>query len=95
MIRKEKYKHALYALHEIYVRGRFMAYTEEPYKDIARLLDYAEIMPEFIASEIDETEKFRNYLKDIVQTFPQLKYILDKFDTSDDPYDFLKCKLKN
>jgi hypothetical protein len=92
MIKEEKYKHAIYALHQIFVRGRFMAYTEMPYQDIAQLLDYAEIMPEFIACETDETEKFLGYLKSIVETFPNLRYILDTFNSEENPYGFLKQK---
>ena len=58
MIREEKHKNALYALHKIFVKARDMAYKNEDHKIIARLLDYAEILPEMIASENDETERF-------------------------------------
>lgn len=86
MIRKEKHNHALFALHQIFVRGRFMAYKNEPYKDIAELLDYAEIMPEYIASEKDETEAFLRSLEGIVETFPHFRYILDGFNSDANPY---------
>jgi hypothetical protein len=85
MIRKEKYNQAIRALHQIFVRGRFMAYTEEPYQDIARLLDYAERMPEFIASEIDETAEFASYLQGIVESFPNCSYILTDFNADAAP----------
>lgn len=87
MIREEKYKHALYALHQIFVRGRFMAGTKEPYEDIARLLDYAEIMPEYIASENDETDAFVSSLEGIAETFPSFRYILNRFNDDSTPYE--------
>jgi hypothetical protein len=90
MIREEKYKHALYALHEIFVRGRFMAYAEESYKDIARLLDYAEIMPNYMVSENDETEKFISCLEGIVESFPKFRYILDNFNAEESYYETYK-----
>jgi hypothetical protein len=39
MIREEKYQQALYALHQIFVRGRFMAQKKESYANIEILLD--------------------------------------------------------
>ena len=85
MIRNEKHNHALYAIHQIFVRARFMAYKEESYKNIAELLDYAEMLPRFFVSEIDETEEFLNYLKAIANTFPQCAYILDDFNSNSFP----------
>ncbi len=85
MISKEKINHAHYALHQIFVRARFMAYTKEPYKDIARLLDYAERLPSFFVSEEDETEKFKKYLESIVETFSQFSYILQNFNSDTAP----------
>lgn len=81
MINKEKYNQALYAIHQIFVRARFMAYTEESYKDIARLLDYAERLPSFLVSEVDETDEFKKYLQAIIETFPQFSYILQNFNS--------------
>lgn len=85
MIREDKYRHALYALHQIFVRARFMAYTEETYKDIGIIMDYAERMPGFLASDEDETEQFRQYLEVIIERFPQLTYIIQRFDSDSVP----------
>ena len=85
MIKKEKYNHALYAIHQIFVRARFMAYKEKPYEDIAELLDYAEMLPRFFVSEKDETELFKQYLESIAETFPPSSYILQNFDSDASP----------
>jgi hypothetical protein len=47
-----------------------MTLTDEPSQDIAALLDYAERLPGFIASDDNLTEEFRAYLVDIVNRFP-------------------------
>lgn len=80
MIDETKYSHALYALHLIFVRGRYMSLTNESPQDIAALLDYAERLPSFIASNDNRTEEFRAYLVEIATRFPACKYILTRFD---------------
>jgi hypothetical protein len=82
MIAKEKYKNALYAIHLIIVRGRFMAYTEESHKEIARLLDCAEILPGMLISKDDETEGFTKCIEDIVIKFPSCGYILERYKSN-------------
>ena len=90
MIREEKYKQALWALHQIFVQGRFMAFRKESYDDIANLLDYAEIMPKYIASEDDETERFLRSLESLAKTFPKLQVILDEFNAESNPFESYK-----
>ena len=85
MITEKKYTNALYALHQIFVRARFMAYTEEPYRDITRVLDYAERLPGFFVSEEDETEEFKKYLEAIAEVFPQFSGILQNFNSDNSP----------
>lgn len=80
MIRPEKIDNALYAVQLILVRARFMAQQEEPPKDLAKLLDYAEMLPRLTAVKEDMTEKYREYLQGIVESFPVCRYILEKFD---------------
>jgi len=63
MVKPEKIKSALYALHLILVRARFMALTKEPLEDVAMLLDYAEILPQMFVSEEDMTETYRQSLQ--------------------------------
>ena len=81
MIREEKYKNALYALHKVFVKARDMAYKNEDHKIIARLLDYAEILPEMIASENDETERFTRFIEAIVVAIPACEYILQGYNS--------------
>jgi len=80
MIVKEKYDQAIYALHLILVRARYMVLTSEPLNDIALLLDYAEMLPRFIASGEDQTNEFRSYLLELAEKFPSCRHILGKFD---------------
>lgn len=81
MIAKEKYKSAVYAIHLIFVKARFWAYTEESHSDIGRLLDCAEILPEMLVSNKDETEAFTKSIEDIVLKFPSCSYILDRYNS--------------
>ena len=59
MIRPEKFNGALAALQAVLIHARKLAYDGEPHRDIADLLDSAEILPSMICSDADETERFR------------------------------------
>lgn len=85
VITQEKYNSALYALHLILTRARYMVYKGEDHQSIAFLLDYAERLPGFIASREDDTGQFREYLEHIAKRLPACSYILDKFDESGFP----------
>lgn len=85
MITPAKFNNALYALHLLLTRMRYMAYTEEAHQQIAVLLDYAEMLPRFIASSEDNTKEFRSYLESIAKHFPACAYILNKFDETTTP----------
>jgi hypothetical protein len=80
MIKPEKFRGALYVLHIIMVQVRSMAYKKEDTKIIAKLLDWGEILPEFISSSEDNTDKFRSYLQNIAHEFPACTYALKAFD---------------
>ncbi len=82
MVKPEKLKNALYAVHFVLVIGRDMAYKDEDSKKIAKLLDWAEILPMLICSTEDETERFRQYLEAIAEEFPRCSPSLKAFDES-------------
>jgi hypothetical protein len=65
MIRQDKFENALYALQNVLVFARAMAYKGKAHKDIADILDSAEYLPYLIANEKDETENFRSHLLSI------------------------------
>jgi hypothetical protein len=79
MIRKEKLGNALYSLHLLLVRARAMA-CEEDRKKIAKMMDWAELLPKFINSKEDQTEKYREFLIGITMDFPNCLSILQAFD---------------
>ncbi len=81
MIRVEKLPNALYALQGVLIRARSMAYEGAPGREIADLLDTAEMLPRFIASETDETENFRQYLAEIAEKH-KCGFVLQHFDES-------------
>ena len=85
MVQPEKIDNALYALHLVLVRARFMAQHEEPPQELAKLLDYAEMLPRLLATKEDMTEKYREYLQGVVESFPVCRYILEKFDEPSAP----------
>lgn len=79
MIRPEKVPNALYALQGVLVRARTMAYEGAPGEELADLLDTAEILPRFIASEEDETDRFRQHLEEVAKRH-RCAFVLQRFD---------------
>lgn len=77
MIRPEKMRNALYALQGVLVQARDMAFRGAP--GLADLLDTAELLPCFIASDADETDKYRQYLVEIARKH-KCGYVLQRFD---------------
>jgi hypothetical protein len=80
MIKAEKQKQALVAIHRILVVARFMAYRNEPTAKIAKVLDCAEILPTLIAASEDRTEEFRSHLKGFASEFAAGTGVLQEFD---------------
>lgn len=80
MIKPEKAKPALSALHLILTRARFMALQKESPEDIATLLDYAEYLPQLLLSDEDVTEMYRGTLQDVAERFPLCRHALEIFD---------------
>jgi hypothetical protein len=80
MIEQGKMNNALYALHLILVRARFMSYHKEAHEDIAMILDSAEELPRLIAVEDDMTEAFRNSLVGLAARYPSCSNALTAFD---------------
>jgi hypothetical protein len=77
MIKSEKLPNALYALQGVLIRARTMASNSSV--GLLDLLDYAEMLPRFIASEADETDKFREYLFEIAEQY-NCMFVLERFD---------------
>lgn len=80
MIESSKQKNALFALHDLTVRARFMCYKGLPHQDIAVLLDMAEQLPRFLADEGDRTAEFRRVLVELAQRIPGCGTALQRFD---------------
>ena len=80
MIEQGKMVNALYALHLILVRARFMAYHKEAHDDIAMILDSAEELPRLIAVEDDMTDAFRKSLVGLAERYPFCSNALTAFD---------------
>ena len=80
MIIAKKQKQALHAIHRILVLARFMAYQNEPTTKIAKVLDYAEILPTLISTDEDRTEEFRTHIQGLASESPAGVGILQEFD---------------
>jgi hypothetical protein len=80
MIIETKQKQALNAIHRILVLARFMAYQNEAAPKIAKVLDYAEILPTLLSANEDRTEEFRTHLQGLASEFPAGVGILQEFD---------------
>jgi hypothetical protein len=53
MVRTEKADQALQALHRVLIGARLMAYQEESHSRIADVLDWAELLPRYLAARDD------------------------------------------
>ncbi|XXT19699.1 hypothetical protein WME94_56715 [Sorangium sp. So ce429] len=80
MIREAQAKNALYAINEILVRARTMAFEGEAHEKLANLLDAAEELPMLMAREEDTTNEFRSALEGLAAKHPELQVALDKFE---------------
>jgi len=69
MIPEDKFENALYALQELLIFARSMAYAKKPYKEIADILDTAEYLPYLIMNDKDETERFRMHLQNMADKY--------------------------
>ena len=85
MIKPEKNNSALYALHLILVRARFLVLKRESLDDVAVLLDHAEAMPRMFVSEEDETATYRDYVSGLSEQIPYCRNILEQFDAPEPP----------
>jgi hypothetical protein len=80
MIIQSKQKQAIKAIHRILILARVMAYQNEPTTKIAKVLDYAEILPTLILAIEDRTDEFRIHLHGFASEFPQGVGMLQEFD---------------
>jgi len=79
MIPPNQLPSALYALQGVLIKARQMAYCGAPSMEIADILDSAENLPRLIASETDETDRFRRCLVAIAEKH-KCAFILQRFD---------------
>jgi hypothetical protein len=79
MIKPEKLPNALYALHGVLIQARAMAYRGVPAAALADILDDAELLPRLLASQVDETDKFRMYLEEMARKH-QAMFVVQRFD---------------
>jgi hypothetical protein len=80
MIREAQAKNALYAINEILVRARTMAFEGEAHEKLAKVLDAAEELPMLMAREEDMTAEFRSALEGLAAMQPELQAALEKFE---------------
>jgi hypothetical protein len=80
MIRTEKQKHALEAIHAVLVGARAMAASSTPYGELVAVLDVAEYLPRLCLRADDQTEHFRGVLADNADRFTALQAALERFD---------------
>jgi len=71
---------ALWAIHQLLLVGRALAYENAPTKDLAELFDYTEVLPLYILEERDATAAFRSLVEGVAEKFPRAKYALNGLD---------------
>jgi hypothetical protein len=76
----ERENQALTALHRVLIEARLMALEEEPVSEIAEVLDWAELLPQFLAAEEDKTDDFLNALQAIAHRQPRFDHAIGAFN---------------
>jgi hypothetical protein len=81
MIAPEKVPAALFAIHMILVKARFLVGDGVDQKKLYNILDWAEILPTLITCrDEDTTEEFRETLAGLGEQFPEFSGYLSNFD---------------
>ena len=80
MIRQDKQKNALMAIHGMLVWLRTRAYERAPHEELAQVLDAAEELPTLFDQKEDKTDYFRSVLADLAARHQGLGNALDYFD---------------
>ena len=70
---------ALRALNRVLGEARLMALEDEPGPQIAEVLDWAELLPRFMADARDKTEDFSNALAAIAEKQPRFQHAVGIF----------------
>jgi hypothetical protein len=83
MVCTEKKDQALQALHRVLTGARFMALTNEASSRIADVLDWAELLPRYLAATEDQTKQYRDTLVTIAEKTPELNHALAAFDRTE------------
>ncbi len=79
MVAPEKLRNAFYALQAILTHARFLAAKSGEIREIVGLLDSAEYLPQLMASQSDETAKFREVLEEVAKRY-KCAYVVQCFD---------------
>lgn len=80
MIEPSKHRSALRALNFVLVMARKMAFERAPHETIAKVLDWAEVLPMLMLEEEDRTATFRSYLEALVEIDASFSGALARFD---------------
>ena len=84
MIQDNRLENALHALNHILVRARWMAY-EADCRELAELLDDAEILPMYIADREDMTETYQRSLEGISEKLTCCGFVADEYNKTKAP----------
>ena len=84
MIREDKYRHAMYALHVFFVSMENNAGMAGD-RRMSTAFDYLEIIPEYILEKADKTESIRELIKDLLNLYPNCSKALELLDQETPP----------
>jgi hypothetical protein len=79
MIPASKNRQALEALHRVMCHVRKMALENRPQAEIARILDWAELLPVHLAHENDRSAEFETALGGVVDADERTRWILKAY----------------
>jgi hypothetical protein len=80
MIRESRQRDALWALHDLLVVARTMAFEKVDHRRIADFMDALEVLPTLVARDEDLTDVFASALEDIAVRFPEAAGALQRFE---------------
>lgn len=85
MIRADKVNNALWAMNGLLLQSHALACNHHDHEVLAEVFDFAEYLPNLMASPEDHTDEFRYFLEGISRAHPAFQIVLERFDADSPP----------
>ena len=86
MVDPTRNRQALYSLHLVLIYARTLAYEGTEHERLAKVLDWAELLPSYLDATRDRTSEFRESLAEMTTVDPRFNRALAAFEADDVPF---------